>query len=102
VLTIQRKQEIAVVRAVGAGTGYLLRESILQSLALLAISAAVGVGTGVVAGAALSSTPMPFALKAGPIAGATVLLVALGMVGAAIAVVRIARVDPVIALGGNR
>jgi putative ABC transport system permease protein len=39
---------------------------------------------------------------AAPSAAATVLLVALGMVGAAIAVVRIARVDPVIALGGNR
>jgi putative ABC transport system permease protein len=57
---------------------------------------------GVAAGAALSSTPMPFALEAGPIAAATVLLVALGLAGAAVAVLRIARVDPLIALGSSR
>jgi putative ABC transport system permease protein len=102
VLTIQRRHEIAVVRALGASTGYLLRDSILQSLVLLLISAGVGLGLGVAAGAALSSTPMPFALEAGPIAVATVLLVALGVAGAAIAVLRIARIDPQIALGASR
>jgi putative ABC transport system permease protein len=102
VLTIQRKQEIAVVRALGAGTGYLLRDSILQSFVLLVVSAGAGLGLGVAAGAALSSTPMPFALEAGPIVAATVLLVSLGLAGAAVAVLRIARVDPVIALGGSR
>ena len=102
VLTIQRKHEIAVVRALGAGTGYLLRDSIVQSLVLLVISAGAGVGLGIASGAALSSTPMPFALEAGSIAIATVLLVALGLAGATIAVLRIARVDPLFALGGAR
>jgi putative ABC transport system permease protein len=102
VLTIQRRQEIAVMRAMGASTRYLLRDSILQSLLLLVASTAVGLGLGLVAGAAISSSPIPFALEAGPIAAATVLIVALGMVGAAVAVVRITRVDPLIALGGNR
>jgi putative ABC transport system permease protein len=102
VLTIQRRQEIAVVRALGAGTGYLLRDSILQSFVLLVVSAGAGLALGVAAGAALSSTPMPFALEAGPIVAATVLLVSLGLAGAAVAVLRIARVDPVIALGGSR
>ena len=102
VLTIQRKQEIAMIRALGASTGYLLRDSILQSLVLLVISAGAGLGLGVLAGAALSSTPMPFALEAGPIAAATALLVALGLAGAAVAVVRVARVDPLIALGASR
>lgn len=102
VLTIQRKHEIAVVRALGASTGYLLRDSILQSLMLLLVSAAVGIGLGVAAGAALASSPMPFALDAGAIAVATTLLLVLGLIGAAIAVVRIARIDPLAALGGSR
>lgn len=102
VLTIQRKQEIAVMRAMGAGTRYLLRDSLLQSAMLLATSTALGIALGLAAGAAISSTPMPFALEAGPIAAATVLTVVLGMVGAAVAVVRIVRVDPLNALGGNR
>ncbi len=102
VLTIQRRQEIAVMRAMGASTRYLLRDSLVQSLVLLAISTGVGLGLGLAAGAALASTPMPFALEAGPIAVATVLMLTLGVAGAAVAVVRITRVDPITALGGNR
>jgi putative ABC transport system permease protein len=102
VLTIQRKQEISVMRAMGASTRYLLRDSLVQSVLLLVGSAAVGVGLGLAAGAAIAGTDMPFALEAGPIAVATVALLALGVAGAAVAVVRIVRVDPLTALGENR
>lgn len=102
VLTIQRQPEIAVLRAMGASKRYLLRESLLQSLVLLVISASIGVGIGLLAGATISSTPMPFALEAGPLIGAIALLLALGLLGAALAVLRVTRVDPLIALGGNR
>lgn len=102
VLTVQRRQEIAVLRALGASTRYLLRDSLLQSVVLLVLSAGAGVAVGVAAGAAISSTPMPFVLEAGPIAVATALLLTLGVVGAAVAVLRITRVDPLTALGGNR
>ncbi len=102
VLTVQRKQEISVLRAMGASTSYLLRDSLAQSLILLVVSVAVGVGVGVAAGAGLASTPMPFALEAAPIAGASALLIGLGVAGAAVAVLRITRVDPLSALGGSR
>ena len=102
VLTIQRKPEIAVMRAMGASTRYLLRDSLAQSVILLVVSAAVGVGLGLAMGAAIGSTSMPFALEAGPIAVATTLLLTLGLVGAVVAVVRIVRVDPLTALGENR
>lgn len=102
VVTIQRRQEIAVLRAMGASTPYLLRDSLTQSFLLLLGATGVGVGLGVAAGAALASTPMPFDLEAAPITLASALLVLLGMVGAALAVLRITRVDPLTALGGNR
>lgn len=102
VLTVQRKPEIAVLRAMGASTRYVLRDSLAQSLVLLTISTVLGVGIGVAAGAAISSTPMPFSLDPGSIAVAGLLLVVLGMAGAAIAVLRIVKVDPLTALGGNR
>lgn len=102
VLTIQRKGEIAVLRALGASTRYLLQESLLQSVVLLVVSAAAGVAGGLGLGVAIAATEMPFALEAGPIVGATALLVVLGIVGAAVAVLRITRVDPLTALGGNR
>lgn len=102
VLTIQRRPEIAVMRAMGASVGYLLRDALAQSLILLALSTAAGLAIGVGLGAALGSTAMPFALEVTPVAVATVLLIVLGMAGAAIAVLRITRVDPLNALGGNR
>ncbi|MRJ74924.1 FtsX-like permease family protein [Aeromicrobium sp. SMF47] len=102
VLTIQRRQELAVLRAMGASTGYLLRDSLLQSFVLLVVSAGVGIGIGLAAGGAISSTPMPFALEAGPIIGATALLIVLGLLGAGVAVIRVTRIDPLTALGGSR
>lgn len=102
VVIVQRKHEIAVLRALGASSGYLLRDTIVQSLVLLVVSAGVGVGLGLLAGGAIASTSMPFALDAGPIAAAAGLLVALGLLGAAFAVLRITRVDPLSALGANR
>lgn len=102
VLTIQRRPEIAVLRALGASTRYLLRESPLQSVVLLVASAAVGIAAGLGLGAVIGATEMPFALKARPIVAATALLLVLGVFGAGVAVLRITRVDPLTALGGNR
>ena len=102
VLTIQRRGEIAVLRALGASTRYLLQDSLIQSVVLLVLSAAAGLAAGIALGAAIATTAIPFALEAGPIAGATALLLVLGVGGAAVAVLRITRVDPLTALGGNR
>lgn len=102
VLTIQRQPEIAVMRAMGASTRYLLRDSLMQSLVLLVVSASIGIAIGLAAGAAIANTSMPFAIEYGPIIGATALLLVLGLIGAGVAIVRITRVDPLTALGGNR
>lgn len=100
VLTIQRSGEIAVMRALGASKRYLLQESLLQSVLLLAVSGGIGITAGVAFGSAIQTTEIPFALEAGPIAAAALLLLGLGVAGSAIAVLRITRVDPLAALGG--
>lgn len=100
--TVQRTRELAVMRAVGASTGFLLRDGLLQAAILLAASVAVGVGVGVGLGSLLEGTGMPFVLEAGPVATGAGLLLGLGLLGAAVATARIATVDPVTALGENR
>lgn len=45
---------------------------------------------------------MPFSLEAGPIAVASVVTVLLGLLGATVAVLRLTRIEPLAALGGNR
>jgi len=101
VWTIQRKHEIAILRAVGASRRYLLRDSIAQAAILLVGFTLLGVGVGVGVGAIMPEA-MPFDLEAGPIALASALTVGLGLIGAGIAVVRISRIDPITALGGQR
>ena len=102
VVTIQRRHEIAVLRAMGASVRYVLTSVLTQSLILLAVAVGVGVGAGIGVGAALRSTPMPYTWNAGAVATAAAIVIVLGMVGAAVAVLRITRVDPLTALGGNR
>jgi putative ABC transport system permease protein len=101
VWTIQRRAEIAVLRAMGAPTGYLLRDGLAQALALLLLAVGAGVAVGTAAGSLVGSG-IPFALSAPAIAVAALLLLVLGLLGAAVAIVRIAAVDPLTALGANR
>jgi putative ABC transport system permease protein len=101
VWTIQRRQELAVMRAMGAPTRYLLGDGLGQALVLLVVSIAAGVGVGVGVGG-LVGGGVPFALTGGAVSLAAGLLLVLGLVGAAAAVARIAAVDPVTALGANR
>ncbi|KAB1154072.1 ABC transporter permease [Micromonospora sp. AMSO12t] len=101
VWTIQRRAEIAVLRAMGAPTAYLLRDGLVQALALLLLAVGAGVAVGTAAGSLVGSG-IPFALSAPAIAVAALLLLVLGLLGAAVAIVRIAAVDPLTALGANR
>ncbi|MDQ4503596.1 ABC transporter permease [Sinomonas sp. ASV322] len=101
VWTIQRKHELAVLRAIGASAGYLLRDGLAQAAILLGAFTALGVGAAVALGALMPSTA-PFSLEPAPVAVATVLTIGLGLAGAAVAILRISRVDPLTALGGNR
>jgi putative ABC transport system permease protein len=100
--TVQRTRELAVMRAIGASTRYLLTDGVLQATVLLVTAVAVGVGVGLGFGALLLGTGMPFALEAAPIVTGAALLLGLGLAGAAVATARIASVDPVTALGENR
>ncbi|MDM7854994.1 ABC transporter permease [Cellulomonas alba] len=101
VWTIQRTHEIAVLRAVGASTSYLLRDGLAQSLVLLLGFTVLGVAAGVGMGA-LMPDGMPFSLEPVPVALASIVTVVLGLGGAGVAILRVTRVEPVTALGGHR
>ncbi|NLA56847.1 MAG: ABC transporter permease [Corynebacterium humireducens] len=101
VWTIQRSHDIAVLRAMGASSRYLVRDSLIQAAILLVGFTVVGVAAGIGMGAAMPDA-MPFDLELEPIAIASGLTILLGMLGATIAVLRITRIDPLRALGGQR
>ncbi|NYG57687.1 putative ABC transport system permease protein [Nocardioides daedukensis] len=101
VWTMQRAGDIAVLKALGASTSFLLRDALGQA-ALLLLG---GVGLGALLVLALGTVvgrDVPFVLDAVTLGGPLLLLALLGMCGAALAVRRVSTVDPLTALGSAR
>lgn len=101
VWTVQRKPDVAVLKAIGASSGYLVRDALAQALAVLAGGALLGGAIGAGAGAVASSA-VPFAVGLATIAVPVTVMVLLGLAGSALAIARITSVDPLTALGANR
>ncbi|MFE9095063.1 ABC transporter permease [Streptomyces sp. NPDC007264] len=101
VWTIQRGQEIALLKAIGGSTGYILRDALTQAAVVLVVATAAGTAVGVALGSAMSGSA-PFSLRAPQVAAAAALLIVLGLAGAAVAVRRITRVEALTALGAHR
>jgi putative ABC transport system permease protein len=100
--TIQRTHEIGLVKALGASNGYLLRDSLGQALIVMGSGTIVGVVAGLTVGLsfrAIVGPEFPFMLKLVPVLSSAMLLLVAGLVGGAISIRLITRVDPIIALG---
>jgi putative ABC transport system permease protein len=101
VWTIQRRQEIALLKAIGASTGYILRDALTQVAVVLLTATAAGTAVGLALGGAMNGSA-PFSLQPGQVTLAAVLLIVLGLAGASVAVRRITKVQALTALGANR
>ena len=107
VWTVQRRADIAVLKALGASGRYLVRDALGQALILLLLGTLTGAAAGVGGGAAargglFGGGGPPFALGAATVVVPVLAMVLLGLAGAALAVRRITSVDPLTALGANR
>ena len=101
--TIQRTQEIGLIKALGASTGYLVGDALAQVSMLLAIAVSCGVGIGYGLGDLIvERTDIPYVIDIRAMLVSGALVIGGGLVGAALAVRRIARIDPIIALGQLR
>ncbi|HEX6871770.1 MAG TPA: ABC transporter permease [Micromonosporaceae bacterium] len=101
VWTMQRAPDLAVVRALGAGRGYLLRDALGQAIVVLAAGALVGGGAGTGLGA-LAATVMPFQLTLATVGTPLCTMILVGLLGAAASVRQVTTVDPLTALGATR
>ncbi|WP_069887323.1 ABC transporter permease [Streptomyces luteocolor] len=102
VWTIQRAGDVAVLKALGASTPYLLRDALGQALAMLVAGTAVGTGIAAAVGGAISGGDVPFVLEPSTVLWPAGVMVVLGVVGAGLSVRRITAVDPLVALGSAR
>lgn len=101
VWTIQRSGDVAVLKALGASTGYLLRDALGQAVVLLTIGTVVGTAAAAGVGALVGGT-VPFVLDFGTVAFPALIIVVLGVLGAGLSINRITSVDPLTALGNAR
>lgn len=101
VWTIQRSTDVAVLKALGAPTSYLLRDALGQAVVLLAAGTAVGASLAAGVGAMVGGT-IPFVLSASTVLVPPLIMTLLGSLGAALSIRRITSVDPLTALGSAR
>jgi len=100
VWTIQRSKDVAALKALGASTGTLVRDSLGQALIVLAIGVGLGIGLTVAAGAALPSA-VPFVISPLTTVLPGAAMVGTGLLGASFAVRSVVRTDPLIALNAQ-
>ena len=101
VWTVQRSGEIAILKAIGAATGYLLKDALGQALLLLVGGTAIGTGLAAAIGA-LAGSAVPFVLSPATLLFPAAVMIALGLIGAAVSLRRVTTVDPLTALGSAR
>ncbi|CCQ14096.1 putative uncharacterized protein [Rhodococcus sp. AW25M09] len=101
VWTIQRSGDVAVLKALGASTAYLLRDALGQAVVLLTVGTVIGTGSAAGVGALVDGT-VPFVLDVGTVALPALIIIALGALCAGLSIHRITSVDPLTALGSAR
>ncbi|MCW8218297.1 MULTISPECIES: ABC transporter permease [Streptomyces] len=104
VWTIQRSGDVAVLKALGASTPYLLKDALGQAVVMLAAGTAVGTGLAAGIGAMVGGDggAVPFVLDASTVLVPAAVMIVLGALGAALSIRRITAVDPLTALGSTR
>ncbi|MFJ1800839.1 ABC transporter permease [Streptomyces sp. NPDC088180] len=102
VWTIQRSGDVAVLKALGASTPYLLRDALGQAVVMLALGTGLGTALAAGAGALIGRGAAPFVLDAATVLVPAAVMIALGALGAALSIRRITAVDPLTALGSAR
>jgi len=102
VWTIQRTQEIGLVKALGASNFYLMRDALSQVIIVMFTGAFVGVVIALRLGRVFIESGFPFAMEINAAISSAILLIVAGLAGSALSVRLITRVDPLIALGAQK
>lgn len=98
---MQRRRDVAVLRALGASTAAVVRDSVGQAAIVVAVGVGGGVGLVALVGGAVSGA-VPFVVSAGTTLVPAALLAVLGLAGAAVSLRPVVTADPTTALGAAR
>ncbi|MCJ7439195.1 MAG: FtsX-like permease family protein [Acidimicrobiia bacterium] len=94
ILTVQKANALTLLRAIGAGTGYLTRALLVQVFAV--VIGGVAIGAALLALAALGSSPdFPISFDLGTVLTRGALVAVLAVIASLAAIRRVLRLDPV-------
>jgi putative ABC transport system permease protein len=102
VWTIQRTREIGLIKALGGSNIYLLRDALGQAVMLMVAATLVGTAVALWLGQRFIEAGNTFVLDPQTVLSSSTFLVVAGLIGSAISIRLITRIDPIIALGTER
>ena len=98
---IQRRADVAVLKALGASTGVMVRDWLGQAAVVLLVGVGAGVGLAALGGVLVPDT-VPYVVTAATTLVPAAALMALGLLGAAASLRPVLTADPTTALGALR
>lgn len=98
---MQRRRDVAVLKALGASTVAVVRDSVGQAAIVLAVGVGGGVAIAAIFGLAVAGA-VPFVVSAGTTLVPAAILAVLGLAGAAVSLRPVVTADPNSALGAAR
>lgn len=101
VWTIQRKSDIAIMKALGVSTKALIKDSLGQAFIILVVGISTGIAATIGLGA-LAGNALPFVLSPLTMGIPSVAMLLTGLAGAAFALTSVTKADPLTALSSNR
>ncbi|MFW0782957.1 ABC transporter permease [Gordonia sp. CPCC 206044] len=101
VLTLQRVRQIGVLKAMGASSWYVIRDGLAQIAIVVVAATVVGTALGAAVIVAMSGGAVPVQFSGGSVVTSAVILAIAGIVGGAVTLRRISRIEPSIALGAE-
>ena len=94
ILTVQKAKPLTLLRAVGAPTGYLVRNLVVQVVAVMAVGIAIGVGLVLAVRPVSTGGAIDLQLEPRTVVPTLVALTVLSLLGGAAAIRRVVRIDP--------
>lgn len=98
VITLQKLNQFGILKVLGARTRYLAREMLAQVLLITLAGVIVGAALTFLLASVLPAN-IPFNLEGGLVIFYSVVLVAVALVGTLLSLFKVAKVDPLIAIG---
>ncbi|WLV24869.1 ABC transporter permease [Aciduricibacillus chroicocephali] len=100
VMTLQKRGQFGILKALGAKTGYLVRSLLSQVATISIVCIAVGAGLTYLIGKFLPDG-MPFVIEPGMMAQSAALILVMALAGSLVSMFQVARIDPLEAIEGG-